>query len=721
MSPSPPSFSPAQPDQPNTIAQRSTSHSKEDGRVVDRFLVCGLGSLGQYCAYNLRRFSLAPEEVCVTAIDRQPLDDWEVHDLPALLDNLILGDCRNDDVLLRAGVKHCRAILLVTSDESVNIETAIAARRLNPSIRLVVRSSRQRLNELLKDQLGNFVALQDTELPAPAFALAGLGAGVLGFFDIGSRRLQVVEQIVQPGDVRFENRSVMALSRKQFRLLSLRTLDAQGHWSAVPTQRAFHQWLPDAVIKAGDRVAFVELLEPTTPSSHHDRREFGNPLVQLWRSGRDLFRKNLGKRLRQAWEWVQANQTRQLVGLGVIVAIVLWAFGATILHYSLKLSWQQAVSASVILLLGGYGDVFGGLEPPSIKIPWFVQFISLLITIFSLLFVLGILGLIADSLLSSRFDFWQKRLLVPKGNHVVLVGFGRVGQRVASLLQAFKQPLVVVTEHLDNTRLPQQMPMLVGNYMTELTKANLDTAKSIIVVTEDQMLNLELGLMARSVAAQANRQLELVIRTYDQRFSDNLNRLLPNVKVLSVHELSGEAFAGAAFGENILALFRLNHQTILVTEYTVGKADTMTGKHLFQVAYGYGVVPIFHQPQQQVLEGNSSNALMPSDDRRLQPGDRLIVLSTINGLRRIERGEIAPPRRWHLFAERPMNETFAYDLGNDLSRIGGCTLDEARTFISRLPGTLEVRLYDHQAQWLLQTLQRQIHATLTPLDETDLA
>ena len=41
----------------------------------------------------------------------------------------------------------------------MNIETAIAARRLNPNVHIVVRSSRQNLNQLLKDQLGNFVAL----------------------------------------------------------------------------------------------------------------------------------------------------------------------------------------------------------------------------------------------------------------------------------------------------------------------------------------------------------------------------------------------------------------------------------------------------------------------------------------------------------------------------------------------------------------------------------
>ena len=71
---------------------------------------------------------------------------------------------------------------MVTSNENVNIETAIAARRLNPNVHIVVCSSRQNLNQLLKGQLKNFAALDPVELPAAAFAVAGLGEGTLGLF-----------------------------------------------------------------------------------------------------------------------------------------------------------------------------------------------------------------------------------------------------------------------------------------------------------------------------------------------------------------------------------------------------------------------------------------------------------------------------------------------------------------------------------------------------------
>ena len=122
--------------------------------VRDRFIVCGLGSLGQQCVLNLKKFDYDPFEVCITAIDRREITAWTAEDLQSqLVKPPILGDCRREEVLRSAGIEDSRAILIVTSDESTNVECAIAARRLNPNIQIILRSSRHSLNGLLKRQL----------------------------------------------------------------------------------------------------------------------------------------------------------------------------------------------------------------------------------------------------------------------------------------------------------------------------------------------------------------------------------------------------------------------------------------------------------------------------------------------------------------------------------------------------------------------------------------
>ncbi len=113
---------------------------------------------------------------------------------------------------------------------------------------------------------------------------------------------------------------------------------------------------------------------------------------------------------------------------------------------------------------------------------------------------------------------------------------------------------------LEANTLPN-IPLVVGDLSDGLTnKVNLATAKSIVVVTEDEMINTQIGLMAQ----EENPHSVLIIRTSDSCFSDDIQALLQKAKVLCVYALAAEVFVAAAFGEKILDLIRLNDQTILV-------------------------------------------------------------------------------------------------------------------------------------------------------------
>ena len=138
-----------------TAAQLGRIERPETPPPNDGFLVCGLGSLGQNCVANLKRFG-----VPVHAINNVLPDQWQVPHLREQIDHLEIGDCRLAEVLEKAGIRQCRAVLLVTQDERVNLEAALTARVLNPRVRLVMRSDKQNLNELMGQQLKNFVAFE---------------------------------------------------------------------------------------------------------------------------------------------------------------------------------------------------------------------------------------------------------------------------------------------------------------------------------------------------------------------------------------------------------------------------------------------------------------------------------------------------------------------------------------------------------------------------------
>jgi hypothetical protein len=181
--------------------------------------------------------------------------------------------------------------------------------------------------------------------------------------------------------------------------------------------------------------------------------------------------------------------------------------------------------------------------------------------------------------------------------------------------------------------------------------------------------------------------------------------------VLCAYAVAAEAFAGAAFGEKIINLFHLNQKTILVTEYQIETGDTLNGLLLSEVAYGYGVVPILYQKQQE------PSRLMPSEDIRLAVGDRMVVLATSNGLRRIEQGiGSITPKTWRIQVEKALTDDAIFEGANAIARISGCSLNMARDLMKNLPGTLRSPLYKHQAQRLVRELGKaQVVARLVPI------
>ena len=145
-----------------------------------------------------------------------------------------------------------------------------------------------------------------------------------------------------------------------------------------------------------------------------------------------------------------------------------------------------------------------------------------------------------------------------------------------------------------------------------------------------------------------------------------------------------------------------------MTQYEIEADDTLHGLLLADIAYGYGVVPIWHQRAQKPPK------LMPSDDMNLQVGDRLIVLATIRGLRRVEDGDLAP-KLWQVQVDQLFSQDAEFEGGAALARIAGCDIQEARQLMTQVPFLFPHGLYRHQALRLVRKLEKsRVKARIIP-------
>lgn len=608
------------------------------------------------------------------AIDGDAKTVWELDGVQASIARRVAGDCRNPATLDEAGIRSARAIVIATSDERINIITAFAARALNPGVRIVVRSGQETLNELLGRHLNNFVAFEPTQISAAAFALAALGDETLGLLQIDGRTIRVVQTALTADHKWCGSRRLHELSTSRTRLF--------GVASAGAAPRPFFDWDPQAIVQSGDTLVYLEL---------DGEDAFAQPAVpQGAAHAADAAERDLLGPLRSRWS--EATRPQQVGVVAALVLSSLYVLGAFLYKQQYHdISLRDALNVSVVLIIGGYDNIFGSLKLPFPIPPW-LHLYSILESVTGTVFVGIVYAFLTERVFSARFQFHRRRPPAPKEGHVVLFGVGRVGTQVAKVLAGYKRPIVAIdTRELDPETLGD-IPFVRGTGGSVLEKANVESAASVLALTGDEVTNLEIALLAR----QRNAACRLVVRTDGEHFSRSVSELVPHARAFGVHSLAAEAFAAAAFGENILSLLHIDGETVLVTEYRIEAGDELDGRLLAEVAYGFGLAPLVHR-------AGSSAAFLPLDDDVLRPGDTLVVLGTIEGLERVE-GRNPRERSCLVRVESALSQDAAFDGAMTIARVSGCEVETARTLMGALPAVLEFPLYEQQGRRLVREL-----------------
>lgn len=140
--------------------------------TFDKHIVLvGLGHLGFRVMLHLHEMG---NEIVVIEMNPKAelLARAQALNIPVLADN-----GKHESVLLAAGISRARTIVTCTQNDSLNLEMAFKARRLNPSIAAVLRIFDDELAELLHEQFG-FRTMSATGMSAPVFAAAASGVDI---------------------------------------------------------------------------------------------------------------------------------------------------------------------------------------------------------------------------------------------------------------------------------------------------------------------------------------------------------------------------------------------------------------------------------------------------------------------------------------------------------------------------------------------------------------
>jgi Trk K+ transport system NAD-binding subunit len=166
-------------------------------RMNGHVVVCGLGHVGFRVVQ-----SLLASHAKVVAIEKRAEGSFREH-VAALGVPVLAGDARRDELLVEAGVDRAVAVVCATNDDLANLEVAIDAKRMNPSIRVVMRMFDQRLASKVEGVLDLDRTFSTSALAGPLVALWATQDGVRSVYQVGPKaELRVTAEVEVGVDAR---------------------------------------------------------------------------------------------------------------------------------------------------------------------------------------------------------------------------------------------------------------------------------------------------------------------------------------------------------------------------------------------------------------------------------------------------------------------------------------------------------------------------------------
>jgi Trk K+ transport system NAD-binding subunit len=632
-------------------------------------ILCGLGRVGRRVLEYLRAAG-----VQVVVIDnRCSPDDPQLGGA-----KLLQGDCRRPEVLEQAGLPGARGLLILTSDDLISLSTALAAHRLSPQTRLVVRM----FNQGLLARLGknwNLAPLSTSALAAPLMALIARTGEALGSFCLeDGTRQQVAEVTVRAGS------ALAGLSAGEVAEHGRCVLLA--HTPRGQPARLLQEIDPAARLAVGDRLAVCGPPEGVGRLCGGLDEEARPEL--LWAG-----------HLRRHWRVLARTLAEIDLPVKICTSVLLAVIVASTLIFHLSMHYDTIQDAlyRTISLMATAGDMRGReIEPGG----WQKVFVSAL-RIMGAALTAAFTAILTNYLVRAQLRGALEVRRIPESGHVIVCGLGNVGFRVVEALLRQGERVVVLERSRDNpfilTARRRGAAVIVGDAtMTEvLRQAHAGAAGAVVAVTNHELINLEVGLLARELSP-AQR---VVMRLTDPGLAQTLRESADIRLAVSVPELAAPAFVAALFGDTVRGVFLVEGRLLAAVDLLVaGQDGVLEGQTVRALAVDYHLQPV-------ALAGADGTPRPDLLRARLRADDRLTAIIGLGDLQRLLRRE-PPPANFlvEVTACPPPARPFVAQLLRTTRGLGAEAADKAA---EQLPLCLQSGLTRGQAEDLLCLLARE--------------
>lgn len=215
---------------------------------------------------------------------------------------------------------------------------------------------------------------------------------------------------------------------------------------------------------------------------------------------------------------------------------------------------------------------------------------------------------------------WIKAVTKTYSDHVILVGLGKVGVRVLQQLLTLGESVVVLEKDAENPGIAfakrNNVPVLIGSGREEGTtdQLNVAKAKSIILATDDDLANLEFAMDAR----QANENIRVVLRMYDQDLASKIRDAMDIQQAFSTSEIAAPVLATSSSDRTIVNAFYVKGRLLVVSEMEVTPNSKMVGRCVRDLRNENHIFVVAHERDQQIQ-------FYPGGDTEIRSGDRVTL------------------------------------------------------------------------------------------------